>query len=93
MDTRDKRSSAVMHGLPFRGMLPAPGTLDAGDRAHVSFLYRGISAVTAVAAICGDFATTLFIRGTFATELAVAGAFATTLHVKGTFAQDCPCED
>jgi hypothetical protein len=46
VDTRDKRSSAIMVGLPFRGQLPAPdaGAEDQGDRQHVALMYRGILA-------------------------------------------------
>jgi hypothetical protein len=44
MDTRNKRSSAIGVGLPWRGQLPAPdGTIDELDRAHVAFLYAGIA--------------------------------------------------
>ena len=42
IDTRDKRSSAIYVGTPFRGQLPAPvGAVVDGDRAHVAFMYRG----------------------------------------------------
>jgi hypothetical protein len=45
MDTRNKRSSAIGVGLPWRGMLPAPdGAIDAQDRLHVAWLYAGIAA-------------------------------------------------
>ena len=44
LDTRDKRSSAILLTLPFRAQLPSPGTLDQGDRQQVAGLYRGILA-------------------------------------------------
>jgi hypothetical protein len=46
VDSRDKRSSALMLALPWRGMLPAPdvGAEDQGDRQHVALMYRGILA-------------------------------------------------
>lgn len=45
IDTRDKRSSAINIGSPWRGMLPLPdGAINQGDRQHVAFLYRGIAA-------------------------------------------------
>lgn len=45
MDTRDKRSSAVLHSLPWRGMFPAPdGSLNQADRQHTCNMYRGIAA-------------------------------------------------
>lgn len=94
IDSRDKRSSVIMLGLPFRGMLPVPGVPDAGDRMHLAFLYRGIAAaITASTAICGAFITTLAISGAFATELAVQGTFATELAVNGAFDTGCPCEE
>lgn len=43
MDTANKRASAILIGLPFRGMLPIPdASIDAGDRAQVAFMYRGL---------------------------------------------------
>lgn len=45
VDTRDKRSSAIHLGLPWRGMLPLPdGALSQADRQHVAWLYGGILA-------------------------------------------------
>ena len=36
LDTRSKRLSVIMLGLPFRPHLPIPdGTLDQGDRQHL----------------------------------------------------------
>jgi hypothetical protein len=45
IDTRDKRSSAVMVAMPWRGQLPAPdgAALNEGDRQQVGLMYRGIS--------------------------------------------------
>lgn len=49
MDTRDKRSSAIQTGLPWRGLFPTPdGSLNQGDRQHTCNLYRGIAAGAAV---------------------------------------------
>lgn len=42
MDTRDKRASAVNVSLPFRALLPGPGTQTAGDRYQTGFMYRGL---------------------------------------------------
>ena len=48
IDTRDKRSSAVNAGSPWRGLLPGPdGTLNQADRQHAGLFYRGILAAVA----------------------------------------------
>ena len=46
IDTRDKRSSAIFVGQPWRNMLPAPDAAaeDQSDRQHVALMYRGILA-------------------------------------------------
>lgn len=45
MDTATKRYSAINVGSPWRGVLPLPdGSIDAGDRQIVPFLYNGILA-------------------------------------------------
>lgn len=50
IDTRNKRASALLPGLPWRGFLPAPDSaVDAGDRLQGAFLYRGIAADAPVA--------------------------------------------
>ncbi len=43
IDTRDKRSSAMFIGLPFRslGLQPDAG-VDMGERAAVAYLYSGL---------------------------------------------------
>lgn len=48
IDTRDKRASCLMLALPFGRVFPNPdGTLAAAaDRTHMSYLYRGITALT-----------------------------------------------
>lgn len=49
MDTRNKRSSAILVGMPWRCELPEPdGTVGEGDRAQVAFYYAGFSSVTTV---------------------------------------------
>ena len=41
IDTREKRASAIMVGLPFRNLLPvADGVIDNDDKRQVAFLYR-----------------------------------------------------
>ena len=59
VDSRDKRSSAIVPGMPWRGLLPVPDSgVNAGDRQHVSYLYRGIAAdspVTTTAAPGAEF--------------------------------------
>ena len=51
IDSRNKRSSAINVGSPWRGMLPAPdGTLNQADRQHVGLHYSGILAGGAAAA-------------------------------------------
>jgi len=42
VDSIDKRASATLVSMPFRAVLPQPGTMDAGDRPEIVFLYRGI---------------------------------------------------
>ena len=43
MDTANKRASAIMVSLPFRGILPLPdASVDAWDRPTVAFMYDGI---------------------------------------------------
>lgn len=45
IDTRDKHSSAIQPGSPWRGFFPAPdGSLNQADRQHTCNLYRGIAA-------------------------------------------------
>jgi hypothetical protein len=45
VDTRNKRSSAVLVGLPWRGLYPDPdGTVAADDRSHAAGLYGGLEA-------------------------------------------------
>jgi len=56
VDTRDKRSSALLVSLPWRGLLPLPdGALNQGDRQHVGLMYRGIPAAAAAAPAAGTF--------------------------------------
>ena len=45
IETRDKRSSALHVGSPWRAMWPlADGAaLNVGDRQHTAFMYRGIA--------------------------------------------------
>ncbi len=45
LDTREKRSSGIHIGLPWRGMVPLPdGDISQADRQHLAFLYSGILA-------------------------------------------------
>jgi hypothetical protein len=44
LDTRDKRASAVNVSMPWRGLLPEPGTITGADSYQLAFMYRGISA-------------------------------------------------
>lgn len=48
IDTADKRASCYMIALPFGRVFPAPdGSLNtANDRSHMSYLYRGITALS-----------------------------------------------
>lgn len=47
VDTRDKRSSAISPGSPWRDQLPAPdGNVTEGDRAQVGGLYSGLATAT-----------------------------------------------
>ena len=50
IDTADKRSSALMVSLPWRGRLPQPdgAAFSVGDRQHVGLMYSGISAGAAL---------------------------------------------
>lgn len=44
LDTRDKRLSALGRSLPFLTVYPIPdGTIDAGDRLQLAWLYRGFA--------------------------------------------------
>ena len=48
IDSREKKTSLLGYGLPFRVSLPYPdGTLDQGDRQHLIGLYAGILASSA----------------------------------------------
>ena len=55
IDTRDKRSSAVLVALPWRGQLPTPdgAALNEGDRQQAGLMYRGISSGTGAAPASG----------------------------------------
>ncbi len=45
LDTRNKRSSAIDIGSPWRAEMPTPdGTINAADRQHAAFQYAGILA-------------------------------------------------
>jgi hypothetical protein len=45
VESRNARASAMMVGLPWRALSPAPdGALDPGDQQHMAFLYREIAA-------------------------------------------------
>jgi hypothetical protein len=45
IDTANKRSSAMNIGCPWRARLPFPdSTINAADRAHIDYLYAGLSA-------------------------------------------------
>lgn len=47
IDSRDKRASVIGHGLASLTVWPNPdGTLNAADRLHMAWLYRGIAATT-----------------------------------------------
>ena len=49
LDTRDKRSSAISPGSPWRGMLPlADGAITLPDWQHVALAYSGIAVQSAV---------------------------------------------
>ena len=39
IDSRDKRSSAIGWGLPFRPLPQPDGDVDEGDRMHLAFSY------------------------------------------------------
>lgn len=52
LDTVAKRASTFGIGLPFRLVLPwADGTIDRGDRQHISGLYSGIEIGEVIAEI------------------------------------------
>lgn len=67
IDTADKRASTIGSSLDFLAVLPIPDglALDAGDRAQVAALYRGIE--TAVPAPPVDFTFIIAIPLGFAT--------------------------
>lgn len=45
MNTANKRASAIMHMLPFRGLFPIPsGTVDQAARQQTDYAYAGIDA-------------------------------------------------
>lgn len=49
IDSRDKRSSAIHVGLPWRGMYPLPdGTIGQEDRQHAATFYRGVSSLSVI---------------------------------------------
>lgn len=49
IDTANKRASAILPLLPFRGKLPFPdGTIDAADRAQLAFMYAGFGSAPVV---------------------------------------------
>lgn len=49
IDTADRRASAIMPGLPFRGLYPLPnGTIAGNDRPQVIFLYRFTAEVVVI---------------------------------------------
>jgi hypothetical protein len=51
IDTRNKRASAILISLPWRGMQPNPdGTIGDADRAQSAYLYSGIASESAVEA-------------------------------------------
>ena len=60
IDSRDKRSSAIDVGIPFRRKYPvADSAINAADRQHSADMYRGILAGGApVAPSGGDYVPT-----------------------------------
>lgn len=55
MDTRDKRSSAIQTGLPWRGFFPTPdGTIEQADRQHTCLMYAGILAAEPQISLTGS---------------------------------------
>ena len=49
MNTATKRASAIYAGSPWRTVLPVPdGTIGAGDRQAVAYLYAGITSAVVV---------------------------------------------
>ena len=48
LDDRDKRMSGVHHGMPWRHLPDADGTVHQNDRQHVALMYGGILATAAV---------------------------------------------
>ena len=43
LDSRNRRSSAMLVSLPWRGLLPAPnGSVGASDRAATAYQYSGL---------------------------------------------------
>jgi hypothetical protein len=60
IDSRDKRSSAVMVAMPFRSQLPAPdgAALSVGDRYQTGLMYRGLVDGAAPAPGAGEYIVT-----------------------------------
>lgn len=64
IDTAAKRASVFGIAVPALLVLPFPdGAVDAGDRLHVDWLYRGIAASTPVPVLIGSVTLTPSLSG------------------------------
>lgn len=86
IDTRNKRSSAIAVGSPWRAALPAPdAAIGQADRQHIAWLYAGILAAGQVSG-AGMFcdAATYSVAGARAAHGSMAGARAATSSMAGS---------
>lgn len=86
IDTRDKRSSAIQVGLPWRGFFPAPdGALNQADRQHTCLVYRGILAEEAALTVASP-SRKPFILNLFTDPFELALTEPMHLHLDNPFA-------
>lgn len=92
IDTREKRMSAMLPMLPFRGVLGVPdgsGADSAGQRQLVAFLYSGIAAGTPAASASTEIVVyTVYTQSTVSSIAWTKSLVADTLYTQSLFVSD-----
>lgn len=95
IDTRDKRSSAIHVGLPWRCQYPvADGTIGQADRQHTAWLYSGVlaeepetgSPITSICTI-GQYVSRIDTTGQYVSALRTTGQHVNQLTTTGDIAE------
>lgn len=86
IDTRDKRSGALLVYVPWRGLLPlADGAIGQADRQQVALAYPGILATDIAVAQSGPFTLTISDVGMYTLTASDAAAHSVTISDAGGY--------